>query len=272
MSGLPALPPVRFTQLTVERLTTLPGGSVEAHLRGALPKARPGQFLMVEADPAEVLLRPYSVFRTLEEDVRTVLLRGRVPPAFLPHARVSVLGPLGRPFPSPADLVQEGSLCGSGAAAGRLLCLVEEGRLPALYAAVREHAAEALDCGGSVELFVAGTQAAHFDGLAYLADAPVAIHRATDREAALTALVETLTPVDGVFAAVPEASLRALDRALAERPSPAFVYVAVESAMACGVGACFGCPIRLRHPADARHPYVRACTEGPVLPLAEVAV
>ena len=40
--------------------------------------------------------------------------------------------------------------------------------------------------------------------------------------------------------------------------------LALESGMACGFGACFGCVVA------TRHGYVRLCVDGPVLDAAEL--
>jgi dihydroorotate dehydrogenase electron transfer subunit len=39
-------------------------------------------------------------------------------------------------------------------------------------------------------------------------------------------------------------------------------YVSLEQIMACGVGACMGCAVKVKDPSG--NAYVRACTEGPV--------
>jgi len=47
--------------------------------------------------------------------------------------------------------------------------------------------------------------------------------------------------------------------------------VSLEERMACGVGACLGCPVRIktRHPSDAA--YKMVCKDGPVFDAAEIA-
>jgi len=60
-----------------------------------------------------------------------------------------------------------------------------------------------------------------------------------------------------VYACGPPAMLEAVRLLCAERGMPA--QLALESGMACGFGACFGCVV----PTNAG--YVRLCLEGPVL-------
>jgi NAD(P)H-flavin reductase len=60
-----------------------------------------------------------------------------------------------------------------------------------------------------------------------------------------------------IYACGPEPMLEAVRLACAERGVPA--QLALESGMACGYGACFGCVV------PTRRGYVRLCLDGPVL-------
>jgi NAD(P)H-flavin reductase len=60
-----------------------------------------------------------------------------------------------------------------------------------------------------------------------------------------------------VYACGPPAMLEAVRLLCGEHAAPA--QLALESGMACGFGACFGCVV------PTRHGYVRLCLEGPVL-------
>lgn len=60
-----------------------------------------------------------------------------------------------------------------------------------------------------------------------------------------------------VYACGPPPMLEAVRRMCAEREIPA--QLALESGMACGFGACFGCVV------STRDGYVRLCVDGPVL-------
>jgi NAD(P)H-flavin reductase len=64
-------------------------------------------------------------------------------------------------------------------------------------------------------------------------------------------------PAANVFACGPPPMLETVRALCAERAVPA--QLALESGMACGFGACFGCVV----PTKAG--YVRLCVEGPVL-------
>jgi dihydroorotate dehydrogenase electron transfer subunit len=60
-----------------------------------------------------------------------------------------------------------------------------------------------------------------------------------------------------VYACGPPAMLEAVWALTADRGVPA--QLAMESGMACGFGACFGCVV------PTRSGYVRLCVEGPVV-------
>jgi NAD(P)H-flavin reductase len=65
-----------------------------------------------------------------------------------------------------------------------------------------------------------------------------------------------------VYACGPPAMLEAVRAMCADRELPA--QLALESGMACGFGACFGCVV------PTRSGYVRLCVDGPVLEGAEL--
>ena len=65
-----------------------------------------------------------------------------------------------------------------------------------------------------------------------------------------------------VYACGPPAMLEAVRELCARRDVPA--QLALESGMACGFGACFGCVV------PTRHGLIRLCLEGPVLDAADL--
>ena len=80
------------------------------------------------------------------------------------------------------------------------------------------------------------------------------------RQALVTDLLREQLDADAaatVFACGPPAMLEAVRLVCAERAVPA--QLALESGMACGFGACFGCVV------PTREGYVRLCVDGPVL-------
>jgi dihydroorotate dehydrogenase electron transfer subunit len=74
--------------------------------------------------------------------------------------------------------------------------------------------------------------------------------------------------VDGrtaVYACGPHAMLKGCHEFA--RARGAVCHVSVEQIMACGVGACMGCAVRVNHAPG----FVRACMEGPVFDSREIA-
>jgi NAD(P)H-flavin reductase len=85
------------------------------------------------------------------------------------------------------------------------------------------------------------------------------------RQALVTEVLATELDRDAratVYACGPPAMLEAVRALCAERDVPA--QLAMESGMACGFGACFGCVV------PTRNGYVRLCVEGPVLDAEEL--
>ena len=81
---------------------------------------------------------------------------------------------------------------------------------------------------------------------------------ARDHHGLVTDLLEReLRPTDVVYACGPPQMLEAVCRICVQRAVPA--QLAMEAAMACGFGACFGCVVR------TRRGYRRLCVDGPVI-------
>jgi NAD(P)H-flavin reductase len=110
--------------------------------------------------------------------------------------------------------------------------------------------------------------AAHAEGAGLLAGPRVATddgsvgHRGLVTE--LLAAELTSEPHAEVYACGPPAMLEAVRALCAARGVPA--QLALESGMACGFGACFGCVV------PTRSGYLRLCIDGPVLDAAQLEV
>jgi NAD(P)H-flavin reductase len=101
----------------------------------------------------------------------------------------------------------------------------------------------------------------HAEGAALLADARVATddgsvgHAGPVTDLLLAELGRD--PHVEVYACGPPGMLEAVRAICVERDIPA--QLALESGMACGYGACFGCVV------ETKAGYVRLCVDGPVL-------
>jgi dihydroorotate dehydrogenase electron transfer subunit len=158
-------------------------------------------------------------------------------------------GPLGQGFKQPAPPAQP-ILVGGGVGLAPLVTLQEE-----------------LGAAGIRAPLLAGFRdAAHAEG-ATLADAPLV---ATDdgsvgHHGPVTELLAAALERDAnarVYACGPPRMLEAVRCLLAERGVPG--QLALESGMACGYGACFGCVVATREGLR------RVCVEGPVFDAAEL--
>jgi NAD(P)H-flavin reductase len=162
---------------------------------------------------------------------------------------VDVVGPLGRPYPMPADGVPA-LLVGGGYGAAALVGL-----------------AARLRAAGSTVVAVCGAASADrlssVDELGELAEVVVTTDDGSaGRQGWVTdATAEVLGQVGVVYACGPMGMLRAVAEQATAAGLPS--YVAVEESMACGVGVCMTCVLPVVG-EDGRTRFSRSCTEGPV--------
>jgi NAD(P)H-flavin reductase len=162
-----------------------------------------------------------------------------------PGDGLCLVGPLGIGF----DLGAGGGrpvLVGGGIGVAPLLCLEEE----------------LLRGGEEPRVLLGFRSAAHAQAEALFAGEPAVVtdDGSVGRRAFVTELLrEELDPDPAarVFACGPPPMLEAVRALCAERETPA--QLALESGMACGFGACFGCVV------PTRDGYLRLCIDGPVL-------
>ncbi len=235
---------------------------VSLRAEGVGERVRPGTFVALDrpaADPARqaywvARVRPSGPDRALVDVVVDPVGPGSRWLAGLPvGARLGVTGPLGRPFALPKDPVT---------------CLVVgEGRGAVPVLALAERLAAR---GCTVHVLLAGATSADLHPVDDLRRTARSVTVATGdgsvglRGRAGDVVAETLarTDADVVYAAGPAPMLRAVAEAAQDRG--VWSQVALEPAMPCGTGLCFGCevPVRGEDGIDRR---VRGCTEGPVL-------
>jgi dihydroorotate dehydrogenase electron transfer subunit len=220
---------------------------------------RPGQFYMLAAaegwgglgDERPYLPRAFSYARArMEPDgvALTFLLEAIGPgterlSTLVTDEGLALVGPLGVGFRPPADGTRP-LLVGGGIGAAPLMCLQEE-LAAAEYSVLlgfrgAEHAqAAALFSGDPVVVTDDGSV-----GRGALVTEPLAAELDADPNAT-------------VYACGPPAMLEAVRALCAERDVAA--QLAMESGMACGFGACFGCVV------PTKDGYARLCVDGPVM-------
>ncbi len=222
---------------------------------------RPGQFYMLAAaerwggdDERPYLPRAFSYARARGDGALEFLLEAVGPGTrrlaeLRPGESVWLTGPLGIGFRLPDRDGGRNLLVGGGIGAAPIVCLSDE---------LRERGEVLLGfrSGAHAEaarLFGVSTAVATDDGSA-------------GRQALVTELLRERLDDGGadavVYACGPPPMLEAVRAICAERDVPA--QLALESGMACGFGACFGCV------APTRNGYVRLCVDGPVLDAADL--
>jgi dihydroorotate dehydrogenase electron transfer subunit len=226
---------------------------------GSGPIPRPGQFYMLAAeagwggggDERPYLPRAFSYARARRSTAALELdfLLEAVGPgterlaALEPGDGLALVGPLGVGFRAPPP-GKRPVLVGGGIGVAPLLCLHDE--LIEADAAVLLGFRTAAHAEAGA-LFAAAPELATEDG-------------SVGRRALVTDLLRerlAADPAAAVFACGPPAMLEAVRVLCAELGTPA--QLALESGMACGFGACFGCVV------PTRAGYIRLCVDGPVL-------
>lgn len=235
---------------------------------GGGPSPQAGQFYMLAAEHGwgEGSLRPYlpRAFSVAEAEagsagVRLQFLLEDVGPgtrrlaALAPGDGLLLTGPLGRPFTAPREL--------SDAAQGAILIGGGIGLAP--LAILRRQLAER---GVPVRTLLGFRDRQHSGGLDLFRCCEVGLASEdghVGHRGYVTDLLEVMLEGDQAAAAVvyacgPPPMLEAVRLMCAERSVRC--ELALESPMACGFGACFGCAVPLTGGG-----YMRLCVDGPVV-------
>ena len=236
---------------------------------GEGPAPAPGQFYMLAAErrweeraERPYLARAFSVADAVAEDegLRLDFLVEGVGPGtdrlcgLEVGEQVWINGPLGRPFSTPRDLAPAASgaiLVGGGIGVAPLAILrrqfADRGVPTRVLLGFRDRA----HSGGLEDLFACcevrlASEDGHAGHKGYVTDLLAVLLQGDDAAGA------------AVFACGPPAMLEAVRLLCADRAVAC--ELAMESPMACGYGACFGCAVPL---SDGG--YMRLCVDGPVV-------
>ena len=231
---------------------------------GVAELARPGQFVALAvggATSANLLRRCFSIHRakpsgTYGGTVDVVVAAHGAGTTWLtglrPHDPVDVVGPLGRPFPLPADAVPC-VLVGGGYGSAPLFWLAEA--LQARGCQVEM----VLGAASDDRLFGVVEARRTADGVVVTTDDGSAGRRGWVSDVLGDVLDRTAAGV--VYGCGPMAMLRSVTE-IADAHG-AVAQVAVEESMACGVGVCMTCVLPVTG-NDGVTRMVRSCVEGPV--------
>jgi dihydroorotate dehydrogenase electron transfer subunit len=246
------------------------GGYRVFSLRDAAgPMPRAGQFYMLaarerwsESDERPFLPRAFSVADAVEEDegLRLDFLLDDVGPGtarlagLAPGEQVWVNGPLGHPFSAPAELAPEAAgaiLVGGGIGVAPLAILRRQFAERGVGTRVLLGFRDQRHSGGLDDLFACcevrlASEDGHAGHAGYVTDLLAVMLQGDEAGSA------------AVYACGPPAMLEAVRLMCAE--AEVACELAMESPMACGYGACFGCAVPL-----AEGGYMRLCVDGPVV-------
>lgn len=231
---------------------------------GIAELARPGQFVALSVGgptSAHLLRRCFSIHQvtpsgtyggTVDVVISAVGPGTEWITALRPHDTTSIIGPLGRPFPLPVQPVPC-VLVGGGYGSAPLFWLAER---------LRER-------GCRVEMVLGAATESRLFGVVDARRSADAVTVCTDDGSlghqgwVSDVLGEVITRSGSqvVYACGPMGMLESVTTIAQERGAVA--QVAVEEAMACGVGVCMTCVMPVRG-ADGATRMVRSCVEGPV--------
>lgn len=219
------------------------------------PRPQAGQFYMLSAaqrwgggeGERPFLPRAFSVLRAPDDGDELQFLIEDVGPGTKrlcelgPGAELSLVGPLGNGFPPPRP--------------GRRAVLAGGGAGIAPLAILSDQLAE------ETSVLLGFRDAAHAHGAELIGGARVATDDGSvGHHGLVTDLLQDECDRDPrleVYACGPPPMLEAIRGLCAEREVPA--HLALESGMACGFGACFGCVV------PTTDGYIRICVDGPVV-------
>jgi NAD(P)H-flavin reductase len=245
------------------------------------PAPRPGQFYMLAMaerwgggeDERPYLPRAFSYLRHRPGELKFLLEdvgpgTNRLAHA-LPGERIWLLGPLGAGFTPPRE-GREPLLVGGGVGIVPLAPLqqaLSDPADPLGHDGDGARGGRARSAASPAPALLGFRDAEHAAAAALMSDVTVVTDDGSAGHHGLVTEVldERLDMAGGhveVYACGPPAMLEAVRLMTGERGVPA--QLALESGMACGFGACFGCVV------PTRDGYVRVCVDGPVLEAAEL--
>lgn len=222
----------------------------------------PGQFFEIKVggnDSRFILRRPFSVAFC---DDKTVTIRYNVVGAgtewlsrITPGHELDVLGPLGHGWP--IDKSKKTLLVGGST--GIFSVLGAASRLGNMSGAVLGfRSCELVNSVEDFEAFGSTVSVITEDG-------------SSGRKGLITELVkEELEKIKYDLIFVCGSTMMMKNVAAVVKPYGIDCYVSMEERMACGVGACMGCVVKLKSDNEQGWEYKRACAEGPVFNASEV--
>lgn len=234
----------------------------------------PGQFVMlrVAENSSTLLKRPFSVFKSYPENHKEPSKRGRLVILYksigkgtqkMTHLKkgenVELIGPLGNGFRLPSLPSSARSiLIGGGVGIASLFALAQTLQPGELHIFLGGRTREDILCTRALSKLTPHIFVATEDGSLGEKGTVIDLFRAEKDRFKEATFYQ-------IYACGPMAMLKALSQ---EEESKAFrCQASLETRMACGFGACYGCVVKTK---DPQTPYRRVCKEGPVFDLDQI--
>lgn len=259
-----------------------------------LPAIEPGQFIMLRIndriDP--LLRRPFGIYKTLGagrkkegiEIVYKVVGKGtRLMTGLKPGDTVDVLGPLGNGFPNPPapPFAKEGK-SGRVGSAHRIIMVAGGIGIVPFYLLAESCQLSAIN----LKLLFGGKGKDDLPGLEDFQKLRIDMAVSTQdgsvgKKGLVTELLksEIRNPKSKIiYACGPKGMLKAVAKMAEDADVPC--YVSLDNAMACGMGACLGCAVKIQRPGargkgqekqTSELIYKMVCKDGPVFDAREIA-
>lgn len=250
---------------------------ISISLPGRFPRPKPGQFVMIKPDRRSDLLlsRPVSVYGFQDgRDCKTVKLFYRIVgkgteqlSLMSSGSLINLLGPLGNCFIIPQQATRI-LLVAGGMGIAPLTYLASEidngvfgkpdNQERIVIGYVGAQSADRIICIDEMQKKCSNTAISTDDG-SFGCSGLV-----TDM--LLNDLIDYKAEDTAVYACGPEPMIKCISGMLIRRKI--FCQVSVEQRMACGIGACLGCAVKVRTPKGMS--YRRTCKEGPVFSISDL--
>ncbi len=229
--------------------------------------SKPGQFVEIRSsDTDETLLRrPFGVHRIVKGGIEVlyeVIGKGTTSlSAKKKSEHLDIIGPLGNGFSvkRPARGIQRPAvLVAGGVGVAPLLCLAEEmtKKKIKLYVMIGAKTGAHILCEKEFRRLGCFCLVSTEDGSKG--------HKGYVTDIMRHLLIVVRRKVSGIYACGPHPMLKAVSRIAASSGIPC--QVSMEEHMACGVGVCLGCPVKVKSGG-----YKMVCKDGPVFNMEEIA-
>ncbi|MBN2830435.1 MAG: dihydroorotate dehydrogenase electron transfer subunit [Candidatus Cloacimonetes bacterium] len=215
--------------------------------------SEPGQFFNLSCSDGDIprLKKPISIYDVDGSEIAFMIKKVGKGTEYLSKLKVGdsidVLGPLGNPFP----LVSGKSV---------LMVSGGVGYPPLVYLKKKLEDCEVISIHGGRS----------YDDI-FLCDYPFTEDGSYGRKGLVTAHLEKIIKkhkIEVIYTCGPDSMMKAIGRKALELNIDC--YLSLEEYMACGIGACYGCAVKVKADNEQGYIYKRVCKDGPVFEVKEL--